>query len=115
MGIDHIFDAVCNQVAAGQRIEHAVMAHRNSVIDCDSVELLGNPAGSLDFASDHLAKVLEVDVPRNKLGKAVDDSNDWLSKIAVLHARCTPKPARTCHIASVSGSTRAKGWHLGDS
>ena len=58
MGVDHVFDAVGDHFAARQRIEHAVVAHRDSVVDGDGVELLGDPAGRLDLARHQLAEVL---------------------------------------------------------
>ena len=44
MGIDHVFQAVGNQVPRRQAIEHAVMAHGDPVIDGDRVEFLGDAA-----------------------------------------------------------------------
>ncbi len=40
--VDHVFDRVRNDVAAGQRIQHAVVAHGDAVIHGDGVELLGH-------------------------------------------------------------------------
>ena len=62
MGVDHVFDAVGDDLAGGQRIEHAVVAHRDAVVDGDRVELLGDAARRLDLARDELAEVLEVHV-----------------------------------------------------
>ena len=58
MGVRHIFDAVGDELARGQRIEHAVVAHRDAVIDRNGVELLGDAARRLDLARDQLAKIL---------------------------------------------------------
>src|SRR3546814_20239049 len=81
MRIDHIFDAVGYQVARGQRIEHAIVPHRDAVIDRDGVEFLGDPARRLDLARDHLSSALEVNVAGHALGNAVDhrdrESDEW--------------------------------------
>src|SRR5690606_25172006 len=47
MRIDHVFHGVGNDLAAGQRIEHAVVAHGDAVIHGDRVEFLGHTAGLL--------------------------------------------------------------------
>ena len=44
MRVDHVFDAVGDQLAAGQRIEHAAMTHGDPVVHRDRVELLGHAA-----------------------------------------------------------------------
>ena len=112
VGVDHVFDGVGNQVAAGQRIEHPIVAHGDPVIDRDSIEFLGNPARRLDLARDHLAEVLEVDVPRHELGEGVDHGDDRLAEIAVLHARRPPQPARAGHVAAMGGSAGTIGRHF---
>ena len=58
MGVDHIFDAIGNQLAGGKRIEHPVMAHRNAVIDRNRVKFLRYTARLFDFACDQLAQIL---------------------------------------------------------
>ena len=62
--------AVGDQLARGQAVEHAVMAHGDAVIDGDGVEFLGHAAGRLDLARDQLAEVLQVDVAGHELGEA---------------------------------------------
>ncbi len=82
VGVDHVFDAVGDQLARRQRIEHAVMAHGDAVIDGDGVELLGDAAGLLDLARDQLAEILQVDMARHELGEGVDHRDDRLAEIA---------------------------------
>ena len=41
MGIDHIFHAIGNQIAARQAIQHPTMPHRNAIIYGNGVELFG--------------------------------------------------------------------------
>ena len=82
VGVDHVFDRVGDQFARRQRIEHAVMAHGDAVIDGDGVEFLGDAAGLFDLARDQLAKVLEMDMARHELGEGIDHGDDRLAEIA---------------------------------
>ena len=101
MCIDHVLDRVGDEFARGQRIEHPVMAHCNAIIDGDGVEFLGDAAGRLYFASDHLAEVLQVDVTRHELGEGVNDGNDRFAEVAVLHAGGAPERAGAGHVTAV--------------
>src|SRR3546814_2605394 len=80
MGIDHIFDAVGDELARGQRIEHAAMAHGDAVIDGDGVELLGNTPRPFDLPRDELPEVLQMHMAGNELGEAVDHGDDRRSE-----------------------------------
>jgi hypothetical protein len=102
--VDHVFDGVGNQVTRRQRIKHAVVPHGNAVINGDGIEFLGDTAGGLDFASDQLSYILEMHVPRNELGERIDDGNDRLAEISVLHARGAPERARARHVAAMCRS-----------
>ena len=84
--------AVGDELARGQAVEHAVMAHGDAVIDRDGVELLGDAAGLLDLARHQLAEILEVDVAGHELREGVRDRDDRLAEIAVLHAGGAPRP-----------------------
>jgi len=106
MRIDHVFDRIGDDFARGQRIEHAVMAHGDAVIDRDGVEFLGDAAGRFDFAGDELAEILQVDVTGHELGEGVHHRDDRLAEIAVLHARRAPKAARTGHVAAMGRGSR---------
>ena len=101
VGIDHVLDRIGDQLARGQAVEHAVVAHGDAVVDGDGVELLGHAAGARNLPRDQLAQVLQVDVTGNKLGKGVGDGDDGLAEVAVLHTGGAPKTARSGHIASV--------------
>jgi hypothetical protein len=111
MGVDHVFHAVGDDLARGQRIEHAVVAHRDAVVDRDGVELLGDTARLLDLPRDHLAQVHQVDMARHELREGIDDGDDRLAEIAILHARRTPQPARAGHIAAMGGGPGTIGRH----
>ena len=112
MGIDHIFDAIGNQLARWQRIKHAVMAHRDAVIDRDGIEFLGYTARFLDFARDKLAKILQMHMAWHELGEGIDDRNDRLAEILVFHTGRAPKAAGTCHVAAMRGSAGAINGHF---
>ena len=67
------------------------MAHGDAVIDGDGVEFLGNATGFFDFGSDELPEVFKVYVAWDKLGKGVNDGNDRLAEIAILHSGSAPQ------------------------
>ena len=111
MRVDHVFHAIGNDFARGQRIQHPVVAHGDTIINGDGVELLGDTARRLDFARDHLAEVFQMDVARHELRERVDDGNDRLAEIIVGHAGCAPKSACAGHVASVSRGSGAVMRH----
>ncbi len=65
MGCKHGFHSVCNQLAAGQRVAHADVTHRNTIIDADGVELKRYAACLADRFLYHFAEILQVHVPGN--------------------------------------------------
>ncbi|MCY1172314.1 hypothetical protein D9M73_124470 [compost metagenome] len=104
VGVDHVFDGVGDDLAARQRIEHAVMAHGDAVIDRDGVEFLGHATGAFDFASHQLAQVLQVHMARYELGERVGDGDDRFLEVFVLHPGGAPKGTGACHVAALGGS-----------
>ena len=115
VGVDHVLDAVGDQLARRQRIEHAAVAHGDAVIDRDGVEFLGHAARRLDLARHQLAQVLQVHVAGHELGEGVDNGDDRLAEVAVLHAGGAPQGAGAGHVAAVGGGAGTIGGHLGDS
>ena len=105
MGVGHIFDAVGDELARRQRIEHAVVAHGDAVVHGDGVEFLGDAARRLDLARDQLAEVLQVHMAGHELGEGIGDGDDRLAEIAVLHAGCAPKAAGAGHVAAMGRSS----------
>jgi hypothetical protein len=103
MGVGHVFDRVRDDLARGQAVEHAVVTHGDAVVYRDGVEFLGDAARILDLTRHHLAEILQVDVARHELREGVDDGDDGLAEILVLHPRRAPKPAGAGHVAAVSG------------
>ena len=113
MGVDHVFDAVGDHLARRQGIEHAVVAHRDAVVDGDGVELLGDAARRLDLARDQLAEILQMDVAGHELGEGIGDGDDRLAEIPVLHAGGAPEAARARHVAAVRRSAGTIWRHDG--
>src|SRR5690606_16056536 len=109
--VGHVFDRVGDDLAAGQRVQHAVVAHGDAVVHGDGVELLGHAAGGLDLARDQLAQVLQVHVAGHELGEGVDHRDDRLVEVAVGHAGGTPQGAGAGHVAAGSGGFRAVFRH----
>jgi hypothetical protein len=110
--VDHVFHAVRDDLARGQRVEHAVMAHGDAVVDRDGVEFLGDTARLLDLARDELAEILEVDVARHELGETVHHRDDRLAEVLVGHACGTPEAAGTGHVAAVGGAAGTVKCHV---
>ena len=77
------------------------MTHGDAIVDSNGVELFGDTASSLDLTSNQLAHVFEVHVARDELSKRVHNRDDWLTKVAIAHARCAPECTGTCHIAAM--------------
>ena len=102
VGIDHVLHRVRNHLARRQRVEHAVVAHGNAVVNCNGIEFLCDAARLADCASNELSHVLEVDVAGNELGERVGDRDDRLAEISVPHTGCTPERTRSGHVAALS-------------
>ena len=112
MSVGHVFDAVGDELARRQRIEHAVVAHGDAVVDGDGVELLGDPARRLDLARHQLAEILQMHMAGHELGERIGDGDDRLAEIAVFHAGRAPEAARAGHVAAVGRSAGAIGRHV---
>src|SRR5690606_1665760 len=104
-------DAVRDQLARRQAIEHAVVAHRDTVVHGDRIELLADAAGALDFADDELPEILEVHMARYELSERVGHRNDRLAEVPVLHAGRTPQRAGAGHVATGGAGARAECGH----
>ena len=69
VGVAHVFHAVGNDVAAGQRIKHAVVAHGNTVVYGDGVEFGGIASHALYLGLHYLAYLMQMGVTGDKLGE----------------------------------------------
>src|SRR5690625_1829493 len=112
MSVAHVLDGVGDDVARGQRIQHAVMAHGDAIVHRDGIEFLADATGFLDFLNDALAHILEVYMAGNELSERVGDRNDGLAEITIFHAGGAPERAGTGHVAAKGGSTGTIGWHV---
>jgi len=109
--VDHVLDRVGDDVAARQRVQHAVVAHGDTVVHRDGVELLGDAARRFDLPRDQLPHVLEMDVAGHELGKGVGDGDDRLVEVVILHAGGAPQRAGTGHVATGGGGLGAVCGH----
>ncbi len=111
VGLDHVLDAVGDQIAGGQRVEHPAVAHRDAVVDGDRVELDTPAAGGVDHLLHPLSDVVEVDVTRYELGEAVGDRDDRLLEVGVGHARGAPERAGSGHVPACGRRAAAISLH----
>ncbi len=85
--VRHELHAVRDELARGQAVQHAVVAHRDAVVHGDGVELLADAACFLDLGDDELPEVLQVYVPGDELGEGVGDGDDRLAEVAIFSYR----------------------------
>ena len=90
MCIDHIFDAVGDEVAGGKGIKHAVMSHSYAVVDSDRVEFGGKASWFLDFFFYRLPYFMQMYMAGNELGERIDDCDDGVSHLRFFHAVGSP-------------------------
>ena len=86
-----------DELARGQRIHHALVAHGDAVIHRDGVELFRHTARRADFLGDQPPKRLQVHVPWDHLGKGVGNADDRAAELfrGVFPWRATTR-ARLC-------------------
>ena len=78
MRLEHGLDAVRDQFARRQRIQHARMAHGDAVVHADGVEDERHAAGLAHEAFDELPHLVEVGVPGNAIGIGIGDGDERL-------------------------------------
>ena len=69
MVLDHILDRVGYQIARGQRVEHAFVAHGDAIVDGYGVELGGKQSVASDLSLYTAADIMEMGVTRHKLSE----------------------------------------------
>ena len=111
MGVDHVLDRIGDDLARGQTVEHAVMAHGNAIVHSNGVEFLGYTTGGFNLAAHQLAQILQVNVTGYELGKGIGDCNDGLLEVLGVHSGGAPKCAGTSHIASLGRGFGSIGRH----
>ena len=102
MGAHHVFHTVSDQFTAGQRVEHTLMAHGDTVVNSDGVEFLGDTASCFDLLSHDFANITQAHVSRHELGEGVGNSDNRLAEVRVFDPGGAPKRASTGHIAAHS-------------
>jgi hypothetical protein len=103
--VDHVLDGVGDDLARGQRVEHAAMTHGDAVVDCDGVELTRHAARGANCLGHDLADVFQVHVARHELGVGVRDGDDRLAEVGVGHTGGAPECAGACGIAADGGGS----------
>ena len=103
MGVDHVLDAVGDDLARGEGIEHSGVAHGDAVVDSDGVELFGDAAGGAHGLGDDVAHFLQVDVAGHELRVGVHDGHDGLAKLVFAGAGCAPQGAGACGLTADGG------------
>ena len=77
------FDGVADELAAGQRVFHAVVAHGDAVADADGRKFDRRTAGGGDAQLDGFGDVPQVHVAGDDFVKGVDHANQRLLQVFV--------------------------------
>ncbi len=78
--------AVGDQLAAGQRVLHARVAHGDAVVDADRVEHERHAAGLAHALLDVLPDLVQVDVAGDDVDVAVADGDERLAEVVLADA-----------------------------
>ena len=78
------------------------MAHCDSVVDCDRIELCRIAAELLYLSLDDLAYLVEVGMAWNELRERVHDRDDGLAHLLFLHSGCDPQSPCSGHSPTLS-------------
>ena len=112
--LNHVLHAVGDQLAAGQRVQHAVVAHGDTVVHGDRIELHAVAAVRVHDPFDALAHVVQVYVAGHELGERIGNGNDRFLEIFLLHAGRAPQRTGPGHPASLGGDAAPKSAMLHD-
>ncbi len=105
VGIDHIFDAVGDNVAGGQGVEHPVVAHRDTVVNGDGVKFSSVATEFFNFGFDNLAGFVQVGVTGHELGERVRNRDDGFAHLFAFHSIGNPQSAGSRHSAALERNT----------
>ena len=81
----------------GERIEHTIVTHGDTIIDGDGVELGGITAHLLNLLTDYLTNLMEVGMTGHELCKRVHNGNNRLAKLFLFHTCGHPKGTGAGH------------------
>ena len=86
VGDGHGLDGVGDELAAGQRVEHAAVVHREAVADAHDAELHGHAAAGAHAGLDRVDDAAQVQVPGDDLAERVDDADERALHLGVAHS-----------------------------
>ena len=107
MGIDHVFHRIGNNIAAWQRVKHAVVSHGDAVVDGNGIKLRRIATELLYFRFYYLTYFVQMRMPRHKLRKRIDDGDNGFSKLFAFHSVGYPQSTCSCHTATFGTSRTA--------
>ena len=107
MGVYHILYAVGNNITTGQRVQHTIVTHSNTVINSNSIEFGSIAAHLFDFLAHNLTNLVKMCMTGYKLGKRVHNGNNGFAKLLVFHTRGYPQCAGSSHSTSFSADCAA--------
>lgn len=87
------------------------MTHGDTVIYSYSIEFCSEAAEFLDSCLDLLADLVEMHMSRDKLSKGVDDCNDRLAELTILHSIGPPESSRSGHFRADCTLTASEFFH----
>ena len=86
MRLYHDLDGVFDQLAAGQRVSHAFMTHGYAVAHANSLEFKGHSSRGEDACFYSLSQLIEMNMPRDKIIKRVDNSYEGTTDLFIAQA-----------------------------
>ena len=102
MGIDHIFHAVGNDITGGQRIEHAVMTHSDTIVDGYGVEFRCITAHLLNLFTDNLTNLMQMCMTRYELCERIHNGDNRLTELFMFHTCGHPQSTGASHPSAFS-------------
>ena len=84
------------------------MAHCNTVVDGDGVELSSIAAEFFNLLLDNLSYLVEVCMSRNELREGIYYGDDRFAELLTLHTVSNPKSSRSSHAAAFCADRTSK-------
>ena len=108
MCLHHIFYRVGNNVARGQRVQHAVVTHGYAIVNGYGVELCSIATKFFNLLLYELPGLVQMGVAWYKLGERVGYGNNGLAKMLTLHACSYPQGTCARHSSSFGAECTAQ-------